>query len=357
MKGENDVSILRVCKCENNPCPYESINAAVDAAEQGDIILVENGVYNEAVTVDVANLKIIANGHNVILDGQYELGTGFDIDAGGVEIRGFIIKNYLNYGIDSGANGVRILYNDISNIIDPNDNLGYGIFVGASETLVWRNRIENTSDAGIYIDAFYNWIIENCVKEAAYGIYFFFDTNAAVNNTLIDNTIGIYLNDSNILILYNKIIDSETDGIVVDDWDRIVIIGNRITENSGNGIHLFDGSQNFIGDNVIKCNEQTGIRVSYDGLDADFNSIEQNVITENKDNGILIKNNAEDNFLYKNLVKDNKNFDVYLADTDNTTLDNKCEKSFPDYICDPCSGDKNKETEENNTKFVCRVKI
>ena len=82
----------------NVPADYPTIQAAVDAAEPGDLILIHEGVYNEAVVVQTDNIVIRGIDRNaVILDGQYtEIGreNGIIISANGVAVENLTIRGY-----------------------------------------------------------------------------------------------------------------------------------------------------------------------------------------------------------------------------------------------------------------------
>src|SRR5918994_896476 len=59
------------------PGDHDTIQDAVDAAEPGDLILVEPGTYEEAVNVETDELTIRGTDRNeVILDGGVELDNG-----------------------------------------------------------------------------------------------------------------------------------------------------------------------------------------------------------------------------------------------------------------------------------------
>lgn len=85
--------------------PGGTIQAAVDAAGSGDVVLVHDGVYNETVTISGAVnkhfIRVVArNPHRAILDSDNTLANAFILDeVNGVEINGFVIRNYFNRGI------------------------------------------------------------------------------------------------------------------------------------------------------------------------------------------------------------------------------------------------------------------
>ena len=61
----------------NVPADYATIQEAVDAAVEGDLILIAPGTYNEAVQVTTDNIVIRGLDRNaVIMDGNFELDNG-----------------------------------------------------------------------------------------------------------------------------------------------------------------------------------------------------------------------------------------------------------------------------------------
>lgn len=112
----------------NVPADYPTIQAAVDAAEPGDLILIHKGVYNEAVVVQTDNIVIRGIDRNeVVLDGQYaEIGSenGIIISANGVAVENLTIRAYTrnglfwtgDYGNDFFVDGYRASYVTVHNV-------------------------------------------------------------------------------------------------------------------------------------------------------------------------------------------------------------------------------------------------
>ena len=62
------------------PDEYDTIQAAVDAAAEGDLVLVSPGTYKEAVTVTTADITIRGLDRNeVVLDGEFQKDNGIRV--------------------------------------------------------------------------------------------------------------------------------------------------------------------------------------------------------------------------------------------------------------------------------------
>jgi parallel beta-helix repeat protein len=106
------------------PRDFPTIQAAVTAAQEGDIIQVRRGTYNENVVISASGLRLHASS-GVVLDGTGLTGTGiFILGASaaepitGVEVSGFEVRNFergiiVGFGVD-----VRIHRNSVHHNVD-----------------------------------------------------------------------------------------------------------------------------------------------------------------------------------------------------------------------------------------------
>lgn len=98
-----------------NVTPLMDITALIssDSIKEGDVLLLEDGIYFETVNVLKDNIRIVAEGQGVIFDGRSILSSAFVLsDVSGVVIDGINIRHYRASGIlIQGGFGNRIINN------------------------------------------------------------------------------------------------------------------------------------------------------------------------------------------------------------------------------------------------------
>lgn len=169
---------------------FTRIQDAIDAASDGDTIIVRPGIYIESVYID-KSIKLIGSGSGrTIIDGLGNISFVVRIMADDVTIRGFTIRNAFKSGI----------------------------YVDGENNFFTRNRIMNCGLEGIYLHS---------------G-----DNNIVTYNKLISNTRGILVLSSYNLIKGNTIKFHEHWGISVDPY----AVANDILENNfiNNNIQAWD---------------------------------------------------------------------------------------------------------------------
>ncbi len=178
---------------------FLSIQAAINAAQPSDTILVETGDgYNESDTMGVSNLTIEADsGQSPVLDGNTpspQSSPGFTITAGttGVTIEGFTIQNFSGTSAIVVQNGAGLaLGNDTIQ-----DNTGSGIANFGGSVVVENATISGNSSAfggGIFNEGALSisgsTIENNSATDQGGGLYLCCSNNGMVSATLNGDTI------------------------------------------------------------------------------------------------------------------------------------------------------------------------
>jgi nitrous oxidase accessory protein NosD len=203
----------------NVPGDYSTIQAAIDAAINGDTISVNSGTYNENIVIN-KNIKLIGNyAISAVIDGQ---GNGPAISIEGAD--DFLIQRFTIKSEDEKA------------IYCSGENLSKGII---------KNTTIKDSGSGIYIEGncdftiLNNLIFDNKVpaKETGFGIFIknselYVFTIEVRNNSIDSNYHGIWAENVNLKTMNNIITNNVGLGISAGIYHS----GDGTVENTFNNV-------------------------------------------------------------------------------------------------------------------------
>jgi hypothetical protein len=245
----------------NVPDDQPTIQAAVDAAQPGDLVLIAPGTYNEAVDVETENLTIRGLDRNeVILDGQFKLENGIRVLADGVAVENMTARNYTANGFFwTGITGYRGSY------LTAFRNGDYGVYAFDSTKGQFEHIYASGSpDAGLYIGQCYpcDAVINDVISE--YNGLGYSGTNSGgnlliVNSTFRFNRAGIVPNSGSYELCYPGRDNTIVGNIVHDNMQPDTPAIDDALLAMGNGIIVPGSNRNIIERNLIYNHERVGI--------------------------------------------------------------------------------------------------
>jgi Right handed beta helix region len=257
------------------PADAPTIQAGVDKAKPGDLVLIEPGIYKEAVFVRTERVVVRGVDRNtVVLDGGDELENGFTVSGNGSAIENLTVHNYVVNGIvftkkyEDNADSLHgedvVLKGYRSSYITAYNNGLYGMYAFfARDGQMDHSYVSGNPDGGIYIGQCNpcNAVITNIVGERnAIG---FLGTNASGNLSVINS-----------LWRNNKIglLPQSEDSELLAPQKGVLLAGNLVEDNNGGeaptykswgyGIVIGGGQNNNVVRNQVRGHSSAGIFVT-----------------------------------------------------------------------------------------------
>lgn len=241
-----------------------SIQAAVNKAASGDVILVHPGTYRESVYIDKDNITlrgVVVEGEWPVMEGDHKLNDAILYSGNNVTVEWLKIMHYKGNAIMGQSGNNYVIRNNW--IIDTGV---YGIFPQYGKNgLIEYNVLSGIEDAAIYVGMCDNVDVKhNEVFNSVAGIEIENTRHALVENNYAHN------NTAGILVFI-------TPGLPIKTAYDIIVRNNFIVDNN---------TPNFGAPGSIVSKVPVGIGVVV--MAADDVKIEGNIITGNKTAGIVI---------------------------------------------------------------------
>ncbi|MCD6447874.1 MAG: right-handed parallel beta-helix repeat-containing protein, partial [Thermoplasmata archaeon] len=245
---------------------FNDIQAAINAANDGDIIYIFEGTYEGNIWVD-KELRIIGEA------------------AGKVVIDG----NGRNYAVNIVQNNVTV------------------------ENLTINNGLLAGIGTGIFSDNV-NVTIKNCIIHGneEYGLEILSDNVTVINCTIYDLPVAMKISATNVTITHSTVYETEW-GIVIEGAENCIIQDTEIHDIENKSIKVQD-SENVIIKNVTAFASFCGLWLK--------NARNSTVINSNFSGnriGIRIEE-SENNTIESNLIADNVGYGIYAIDSFNNTI-------------------------------------
>jgi len=289
-----------VAKTIQVPKDHDTIQAAVDAASEGDRILVKGGNYSHVTIDHRSNLTITGKGNPVIGIGGIRVLSSLKVEVSGITVQTTIehgvfidesseitirkckLRNISDDGIRVQRSGsVRIERNVIDDIGETGINLHWQIDhqVACVGVVIQKNTLTNIGSHGITVTGLGHEVVKNRVSDVATHCFVARDLSG-------DSTVS-----------KNRFEDAGNEGMVIEG-DNFTVSKNSITNTAGDGISIH-GDRNLVEKNKVWNCGDDGIEVwEADGCVCEKNKVfdieEMGFDVDNSTNGRYVRNKVSD---------------------------------------------------------------
>lgn len=305
--------------------PGGSIQAVVNAASDGDMIIVREGVYTENVDVNKRLTIRSKNGYaSTIVQAAILNDHVFKVTTDYVNISGFTIEDAL---IDRKAG---IYLYDVEHCTVSNNtavNNWRGIYLKYStNNILINNNASNNEEDGIFLGSSDNNILrDNNISNNIFGIFLGSSNNniLANNNLNSNNLLGIYLETSSNNTLINNTMSENNHNFGIRGEDLSEYIQNIDTGNKVDGEPIY-----YL---VNQQNKQIPYNAGYVGVVNSTNITVKDLTLINNEEGVLLAFST--NSIIENVNASSNGDGIYLWRSSNNILKNNNASNNEDGIC------------------------
>ncbi len=290
---------------------YTTIEAALAAAQPGDVIEVHGGTYNAPLVID-KTVSLIGISDPVI-DGHGE-GSIVLINAPDVVFRGFTVRAS-GQSLAHEDTGIVIQAKDVTVSDNLLDDVMFGIYFANAAGGVAQNNIIlgkplEESMRGDGIRVWYSddvQLIGNVITVGRDTLIWYSDNITIRDNHLHDNRYGLHFMYNENAVVEDNIIEHNAVGAYMMYSAGLVMTGNRYINNrgaSGYGIALKDMDHAHVANNVFVGNVVGIYLDNSPSLVDEFNTFNQNFIAYN-DVGLIGLPSVQRNIFQRNTFLEN----------------------------------------------------
>ncbi|OEH91133.1 right-handed parallel beta-helix repeat-containing protein [Bacillus solimangrovi] len=299
------------------PTDFQTVQAAIDAANAGDSIQILAGTF-DGFNVTKERLKIFGCGiGKTIIAGLPAMGSN---DGIVVSAEQTILQDFTVQGFD-----------------------GDGVVLRSNNNVITKIESKFNPQSGFQM-SYNNNLISNCLSSFNREGFDFEDTHNCIIHCESNQNIGdgIEVDENFNKMLLNTVTESKSAGIDLCGVSFNIVFGNKSIKNNEQGVFIQNdnigdnsNNNNVIG-NLVCNNIGSGIEVESNNIQ---NVIDSNIVrnngTDDTTAGILIQDGAMENVIRFNKAKNNMIVDILAEGGVGTNIydGNKCENSDPNALC------------------------